>query len=82
MSRHLRLLLIAIAGAVALVASATPAAAYPNAYFHTQSAGNRGADTLAVQYLLQHHGQTATADGIFGSGTTAAVRAFQTAKGP
>ncbi|MBB6039694.1 penicillin-insensitive murein endopeptidase [Phytomonospora endophytica] len=66
---------------MALVVSATPAAAYPNAYFHTQSAGNRGADVLTIQYLLQHHGQSVTADGVFGSGTTTAVRAFQTAKG-
>ncbi|MEV0649037.1 penicillin-insensitive murein endopeptidase [Phytomonospora sp. NPDC050363] len=81
MSRHLRALLIAITCAIALVVTATPAVAYPNAYFHTQSAGNRGADVQAIQYLLQHHGQSASADGVFGSGTTAAVRAFQTAKG-
>jgi len=81
MSRHLRLLFVAIACAVAVVFSAVPAAAYPNAYFHTQSVGNRGADVLAIQYLLQHHGQSATADGVFGASTTTAVRAFQTAKG-
>lgn len=81
MSRHLRLLFVAVACAIALVFSAAPAVAYPNAYFHTQNAGNRGADVLAIQYLLQHHGQSVPADGVFGSATTSAVRAFQTAKG-
>jgi peptidoglycan hydrolase-like protein with peptidoglycan-binding domain len=60
---------------------ATPATSYANAFFHTQSQGNRGADVVAIQYLLQHHGQSAATDGVFGSGTTTAVRAFQSAKG-
>ncbi|MDQ3401832.1 MAG: penicillin-insensitive murein endopeptidase [Actinomycetota bacterium] len=58
-----------------------PATAFPGAFFPTQSTGNRGADVLVAQYLLQHHGRQLTADGIFGSGTDASVRDFQRAKG-
>ncbi|WP_433165126.1 penicillin-insensitive murein endopeptidase [Kribbella sp. CA-247076] len=58
-----------------------PAQAYANAFFPTQSGGNRGADVLAIQYLLQHHGQSVAADGVFGPATTTAAKAFQTAKG-
>jgi peptidoglycan hydrolase-like protein with peptidoglycan-binding domain len=67
--------------AALLVIPAVPASSYPNAFFHTQSQNNRGADVLAIQYLLQHHGQNTAADGIFGASTVTAVRAFQTAKG-
>jgi peptidoglycan hydrolase-like protein with peptidoglycan-binding domain len=67
--------------AAMLVSQAVPANSYPNAFFHTQSLNNRGADVLAIQYLLQHHGQSAAADGIFGASTVTAVKAFQTAKG-
>lgn len=63
------------------VATAGPSQAYANAFFHTQSTGNRGVDVLAIQYLLRAAGHSVTADGVFGSGTAAAVRAFQTAKG-
>lgn len=59
----------------------TAAQAYANAFFPTQSSGNRGADVKAIQYLLQHHGQSAAADGVFGTTTVAAAKAFQTAKG-
>lgn len=74
------------AGCLAIVAAmlfttTTPANSYAGAFFHTQSQGNRGADVLAIQYLLQQHGQSVAADGVFGSGTATAVRAFQTAKG-
>ncbi|MCI0689063.1 MAG: penicillin-insensitive murein endopeptidase, partial [Sporichthyaceae bacterium] len=51
--------------------------AYSGAFFHTQSRGSRGVDVQAVQYLLQARGISATADGVFGSGTEAAVRIFQ-----
>lgn len=57
------------------------AQAYANAFFPTQSSGNRGADVLAIQYLLQHHGQSVSTDGVFGAGTVTAAKAFQTAKG-
>jgi peptidoglycan hydrolase-like protein with peptidoglycan-binding domain len=60
----------------------TPAQAYANAFFPTQASGNRGADVLAIQYLLRHNGQSGTpATGVFDSATTTAVRGFQTAKG-
>lgn len=62
-------------------AGVAPAHAYANAFFHTQSGGNRGADVLAIQYLLRHSGQSAPTSGVFDSATTTAVRAFQTAKG-
>lgn len=71
-----------LAALTMLFAQAIPANGYANAFFHTQSQGNRGADVLAIQYLLQAAGQTSVpADGVFGSGTTTAVRAFQTARG-
>jgi peptidoglycan hydrolase-like protein with peptidoglycan-binding domain len=58
-----------------------PAQAYANAFFHTQSSGNRGADVLAIQHLLNASGHAVSATGVFDTATTAAVRAFQTAKG-
>ena len=69
--------------AVVLVTALMPASAqaYANAFFPTQSSGNRGADVLAIQYLLQHDGQSVAADGVFGATTVTAVKAFQTAKG-
>jgi peptidoglycan hydrolase-like protein with peptidoglycan-binding domain len=74
-----------VAALVALTATlitlTRPAEAYTNAVFHTQSRGNRGVDTLAVQYLLQARGVSATADGVFGSGTESAVRSFQSSRG-
>ncbi|MGH3648418.1 MAG: penicillin-insensitive murein endopeptidase, partial [Micromonosporaceae bacterium] len=47
----------------------------------TQSQGNRGVDVRAIQYLLQSRGQSVTADGVFNSATTTAVRNFQSSKG-
>jgi peptidoglycan hydrolase-like protein with peptidoglycan-binding domain len=52
-----------------------------NAFFPTQNSGNRGADVLAIQHLLGHHGHTAPVDGVFGASTKAAVTAFQDANG-
>jgi len=54
---------------------------YSNAFFHTQSSGNRGADVLAIQYLLQHHGFGTTKNGVFDWATVTAARDFQSAKG-
>jgi len=76
-----RRVVLALVAAVLMVGVAAPAQAYANAFFPTQSAGNRGADVLAIQYLLQHNGQSVGADGVFGATTTAAAKAFQTAKG-
>jgi peptidoglycan hydrolase-like protein with peptidoglycan-binding domain len=68
---------------VVLVAGLLPASAqaYANAFFPTQSSGNRGADVQGIQYLLQYNGQSVTADGVFGASTVTAAKAFQTAKG-
>ncbi len=76
-----------VAAAVGLSASlivavtGTPAYAFPQADYHTQSTGNRGVDVLTVQYLLQANGVSVSADGVFGSGTATAVRTFQARKG-
>ena len=72
----------ALAGFVLLIGLLpSPAQAYTNAFFPTQSLNNRGADTLAIQYLLQANGQTNPTDGVFGASTVTAAKAFQTAKG-
>jgi peptidoglycan hydrolase-like protein with peptidoglycan-binding domain len=76
--------LVALATVLALAGTllvSTPANAFPNAFFPTQSSGNRGADVVALQHLLTHHGHATTVDGIFGAATTTAVRAFQSSKG-
>jgi peptidoglycan hydrolase-like protein with peptidoglycan-binding domain len=73
---------LALLAAVVLIGGIPGSAqAYANAFFPTQSSGNRGADVLAIQYLLQHNGQSVSADGVFGAGTVTAAKAFQTAKG-
>ena len=84
MRRRIALLLaslLAVTFAGALTA-AGPANAYANAFFHTQTTGNRGIDVQALQYLLTAAGYPAAADGVFGSGTNTAVRNFQAARGP
>jgi peptidoglycan hydrolase-like protein with peptidoglycan-binding domain len=72
-----------LALAVLLVTALVPvsAQAYANAFFPTQSSGNRGADVQAIQYLLQYAGQSVAADGVFGATTVTAAKAFQAAKG-
>jgi peptidoglycan hydrolase-like protein with peptidoglycan-binding domain len=62
-------------------AAAAPAQAYENAFYPTQSDGNRGVDVEAVQRLLQHHGHDVDATGVFDQATVVAVTAFQTANG-
>jgi peptidoglycan hydrolase-like protein with peptidoglycan-binding domain len=64
-----------------LIGLARPAAAFSGAFVPTQSQGNRGVDVLAIQYLLRHQGYGIAADGVFGSGTVAAVKSFQSSKG-
>lgn len=68
---------------VLLLTALMPASAqaYANAFFPTQSSGNRGADVQAIQFLLQYAGQSVDADGVFGATTVTAAKAFQTAKG-
>jgi peptidoglycan hydrolase-like protein with peptidoglycan-binding domain len=73
-------LILAAIAPVSFCGGAGPAEAYSNAFFHTQSSGSRGADTLAIQYLLQHHGFSTPKNGVFDTATTTAARAFQTAK--
>jgi peptidoglycan hydrolase-like protein with peptidoglycan-binding domain len=75
------LILAAMATVAPISFLACPAQAYSNAFFHTQSSGNRGVDVLAIQYLLQHHGFTTTKNGVFDSATVTAARSFQSAKG-
>ncbi|NGN68403.1 peptidoglycan-binding protein [Streptomyces sp. A7024] len=58
-----------------------PAQSYASAFFPTQSAGDRGTDVLAIQYLLQAKGKTVPTDGVFGSSTTTAVKEVQQAAG-
>lgn len=43
--------------------------------------GDTGNKVKAAQHLLRHRGHNITADGIFGSGTEAAARSFQSANG-
>jgi peptidoglycan hydrolase-like protein with peptidoglycan-binding domain len=80
----LRRALLALAAATAVAASlllSSPANAFPGSFFPTQNTGNRGADVLAIQYLLAHHGLSAPTDGVFGASTDAAVRSFQSTSG-
>jgi peptidoglycan hydrolase-like protein with peptidoglycan-binding domain len=67
------LLALGLAGAVA---APSYAATYP-----TLSTGSTGANVTSLQYLLTSRGYTTTADGDFGSGTQAAVSAFQSDHG-
>ena len=76
------------AGALGVVLAAagtllvqTPAQAYANAFFPTQSLNNRGVDVLAIQYLLEQQGFPGPTDGVFGTATVTAAKAFQAAKG-
>ena len=74
-------LVFALLAVVLLAGLPAPAYAYANAFFPTQSSGNRGADVQAIQFLLQYAGQSVDADGVFGATTVSAAKAFQTAKG-
>lgn len=73
---HLSKFLLLTFMGLLVISSATPTRAFTQAFFHTQSTGNRGNDVRVLQYLLN-----LTADGVFGSGTATAVRNFQTSKG-
>ncbi|MEA2857816.1 MAG: hypothetical protein QOH98_2137, partial [Methylobacteriaceae bacterium] len=43
--------------------------------------GDKDHPIKTLQHLLRARGHTVTADGVFGSNTEAAVKAFQTSKG-
>lgn len=80
----LRRVSLAFAAVVALAVSllvSWPASAFPNAFFPTQSTGNKGADVLAIQHLLAHHGVSAPTDGVLAASTDSAVKSFQSANG-
>ena len=64
-----------------LLALAAPGAAAAGPTFPTQSLDNRGADVRAIQGFLVHHGQPVTIDGVFGTATQDAVKAFQAVHG-
>lgn len=83
MSRNLRLVLsalvlglVATLGTVLGTVAPSYAATYP-----TLSTGATGADVTSLQHLLTSRGYATAADGDFGSGTQAAVRAFQAGAG-
>jgi peptidoglycan hydrolase-like protein with peptidoglycan-binding domain len=72
------LLLVTVSLATAL-ATGTASAAGP--LYPDQSLGNRGSDVRALQALLRQAGASIAVDGVFGSTTVTAVRAFQTERG-
>jgi peptidoglycan hydrolase-like protein with peptidoglycan-binding domain len=81
MTRALRLVAALLVTVLALgaalgVTSPAYAAAYP-----TLSTGSAGANVTSLQYLLTARGYSTAADGDYGSGTQAAVSAFQSAAG-
>ncbi|MER7760683.1 penicillin-insensitive murein endopeptidase [Streptomyces sp. NPDC097619] len=73
--------LAAFAALLLLIGLGAPAQAFSGAFVPSQSKGNRGSDTTALQYLLNAQGAQLTADGVFGSGTDSAVRSFQSSHG-
>ena len=77
--RRILLFAITVCATAAAIMFPQPATAYANAFFHTQSSGNRGADVLAIQHLLAYHGQATALTGVFDSATVTKVKAFQTA---
>ena len=63
-------------GLVVGVSAPAYAATYP-----TLSIGSTGANVTSLQHLLTYRGYSTAADGNFGSGTKAAVQAFQSSRG-
>lgn len=81
MRTSLRLLLgvlLALGLTMTTLVTAGPAQA---ATYPTLSTGSTGANVTSLQHLLTARGYATTADGDFGSGTKAAVTAFQQAAG-
>ena len=73
------------AAVVALLVSALAVVAAPaqaaSAWPVTQAGQARNNNAMALQHLLTAQGYPTTADGAFGSGTTANLKAFQSARG-
>ncbi|MFI8952180.1 peptidoglycan-binding protein [Streptomyces sp. NPDC053750] len=63
----------------AVTAAAAAPAAAAQASWPTVKSGQRGVDVTTVQLLLTARGHATKADGVFGSGTAAKVKAFQKA---
>lgn len=72
--------LVALLLAAALVLGAAPAQA-ASAWPVTKAGQARNNNAMALQHLLTSRGYATTADGAFGSGTTANLKAFQSAAG-
>lgn len=69
--------LLLLATAILAAAPAQAASAWPV----TKAGQPRSGNAMALQHLLTARGYPTTADGVFGSGTTANLKAFQSAQG-
>ncbi|AND15946.1 peptidoglycan-binding domain-containing protein [Rathayibacter tritici] len=67
---------LAVAAPAQISAVSVTAAAWP-----VVAQGENSANVRTIQHLLNAAGQSVDADGVFGSGTAAAVTAFQSARG-
>ncbi|MGW3661314.1 penicillin-insensitive murein endopeptidase [Streptomyces sp. NPDC005151] len=76
-----RLVVLLTTALALLLGLGQPAQAFAGAFYPTQSTGNRGSDVVALQHLLNARGHSLATDGVFGSGTVSAVKAFQGANG-
>ncbi|CAB4941781.1 unannotated protein [freshwater metagenome] len=70
-------LLLLLATAILAAAPAQAASAWPI----TKAGQPRSGNAMALQHLLTARGYPTTADGVFGSGTTTNLKAFQSAQG-
>jgi peptidoglycan hydrolase-like protein with peptidoglycan-binding domain len=80
MSRRGRLFVPLLGTLIVAWLAAAPPTLGAGPRFPNQSLGNRGVDVKAVQGLLMAHGAPIRVDGVFGTTTDAAVRAFQAAR--
>ncbi len=78
--RTLAATLVALLVGVLAITAAAPAQA-ASAWPITKAGQPRNNNAMALQYLLTARGYPTTADGIFGSGTTANLQSFQAAQG-
>ncbi len=74
-----RLTALAAAAFMLFAAGAFPAAAAAD--YPVIKSGSKGADALATQHLLNYRGYPVLEDGIAGSKTVSAIKAFQSANG-